>query len=81
MVKFVIPGVSDLPPYSPPFHRADSYWKLGFYKQKTARECVIYLEEHGYKCGKDIRLPLAMKAVGRQQCGLMSYRGFDIPEL
>lgn len=59
----------------------NSYWKLGLYQDKTAREAVEYLDNRGYLCRENASKAVALDAIGRYQRGLMSYEGLSVSDL
>lgn len=62
-------------------YRRNSYWKLGFYTTKTARELKDYLAAHGYQCPKSDNKETLMRAIYRCQRGLLSYGKYSADEL
>lgn len=61
----------------------NSYWKLGLngYKDRTNKELVEYLKDHGYECRDKMSRPGIVDAIGRYHRGLMSYEGRSVNEL
>ena len=62
-------------------YRCDTYWKLGFYEDKTPGELKDYLAEHNYQWPKNADKGALMEAVGRCQRGLLSYERCRADEL
>jgi hypothetical protein len=62
-------------------YRRDTYWKLGFYTEKTARELKNYLAAHGYQCPRGANKAKLFEAIYRCQSGLLSYEKYSADEL